>query len=109
MRAFPRGTTGNENARTYTPRARIASAIFAASTASPIMTGTIGWSDSGTSKPSSTIRRRKYSVFSRRRPRSSGFDAMRSSTAIADAVMAGARELLNRYGRDFWRSSSTIG
>ena len=72
------------------------------------MTGMIGCSPGSTSKPSPVIRLRKNSVFSRSRSRSSAEPFSRSSTASEAATTAGATELENRYGRERWRSSSTI-
>ena len=73
------------------------------------MIGTIGCTPGRMSKPAAVIASRKYAVFSASRSRSSVVWSSRSNTAKPAAARAGGSELLNRYGRDRCRSSSTIG
>ena len=60
------------------------------------MMGTIGWSDSGISKPRASISARKYAVLSRSRRSSSAEPASRSKVAIPAAAIEGGIELENR-------------
>lgn len=96
MRAFPRGTTGKENAVTYTPRSCISSAIRAASAASPNITGTMGCSPGSSSNPASVISSRNRAAFPARRERSASDCSSRSSAARVPATIGGASVLENR-------------
>ena len=93
---------------TYTPWSSMASAIRAASAASPNMTGTIACSPGSSSKPSSPIRARNSSALRNRVARSSALPSTSCSAVSVAAVIEGASELENRYGRPFWRSIATI-
>ena len=91
-----------------TPFSSRRAATFWASTASPSMMGTMGCSPSLRSKPRAFMAALKYLVLACSRSRSS-LEAEMISRALREALtMLGARVLENRYGRDRWRSSSTI-
>ena len=96
IRAFPIGTTGYENATTYTPFASIRSATFTATDASPNITGTIGCSPGSKVNPALVISSRKYSVFDRRCSRRSSDPPTSSSTYSEAATIGGATEFENK-------------
>ena len=78
--------------------------------ASPNITGTIGCSPGRTSKPSAASSRAEARGVARTAARAAPAPSVcsRSSTASYAATIGGARVFENRYGRERWRSSSTI-
>ena len=90
------------------PSSNSLSAKFLASTASYNITGTIGCSPDLISKPASVILVRKYWVLRSSLSRNDVVSLNMLNTAIEAPTIAGIIVLLNKYGRERWRSSSII-
>mmetsp|Transcript_3467 Transcript_3467/g.14007 ORF Transcript_3467/g.14007 Transcript_3467/m.14007 type:complete len:243 (+) Transcript_3467:1168-1896(+) len=107
MRAAPMGTTGYEKPMTYTPFCSSSAAIFVASAASWSITGTMAVLPGLSSKPASSSLERKRAALDLSCTSGAGSAMSSSNALVAAATRGGAMVLEKRYGRAFWRSTST--